>query len=191
MSNPNFGLKIHTYPAPILKKKVKSLRFIGDEERKLFDAMVGLMRQAGGIGLAANQVGIDKQMFVVDIGSGPIKIANPEIIKRSGRKVMEEGCLSLPEIIVKVKRAEYIVVKGIDEQNIEVKFDARDLLARVFQHELDHLKGKLIIDYAPWYIKLFLFLKGKPILTFISNRKVNEKILLKKKIALSGKGEKK
>ena len=154
MLNQNFGLKIHTYPAPILKKRVKSLRFIGDEERKLFDMMIELMRQAGGVGLAANQVGLDKQMFVVDVGSGPIKIANPKIIKRSGKKAMEEGCLSLPNVIVKVKRAECIVITGINEENIEVKFDARDLLARVLQHELDHLKGKLIIDYAPWYKKI-------------------------------------
>ncbi len=163
------SLKIHVYPAPILKKKAKSLRFIGDEERKLFDAMIELMQQAGGVGLAANQVGLDKQMLVIDIGTGPIKIANPKITKRSGRKAMEEGCLSLPEIIVKVKRAEHVVVKGINEQNVEIKFDAHNLLARVFQHELDHLKGKLIIDYAPWY----------------------RKILLQKKFALSSKEKKK
>lgn len=149
-------LKIHIYGSSILEKKTESLRFIGDQERQLFALMCEVMHKAGGVGLAANQVGIDKQMLVIDIGSGPIKMANPKIIKKSGKQNFEEGCLSLPEITINVKRAKDIVVTGIDEYNQRVKLDAHDLLARVFQHEVDHLNGKLIIGYVPWHKKFSL-----------------------------------
>ncbi|PIQ88316.1 MAG: peptide deformylase [Candidatus Omnitrophica bacterium CG11_big_fil_rev_8_21_14_0_20_42_13] len=149
-------LKIYTYASPVLKKKTECLQFIGEEERAFFSSMVEIMHKANGVGLAANQVGVNKQMLVIDIGTGIIKIANPKIIKKAGRVSQEEGCLSLPDIVVKVCRAKDIVVAGINEHNQSVKFDAHDLLARVFQHEVDHLNGKLIIDYAPWHRKLLL-----------------------------------
>lgn len=119
------------------------------------------MYQAKGVGLAANQVGVNKQMLVIDIGSGLIKMANPKIIKKSGKEIMEEGCLSLPDLNVKVCRAKNVVVTGINEYNQRVKIEARDILARAFQHEVDHLNGKLIIDYASWYKKIALTLKKK------------------------------
>lgn len=152
----NQKLKINVYGSPTLKNKTQQLRSIGEKERELFSLMAGIMHDAGGVGLAANQVGIDKQMFVVDVGSGLIKIANPKIIKKQGKQIQEEACLSLPDIVVKVSRAKDIVVTGIDEYNQEIKLDAHGLLARVFQHEVDHLNGKLIIDYAPWYKRLSL-----------------------------------
>ncbi len=110
--------------------------------------MAELMRVSGGIGLAAPQVGINKQLLLVDVGSGPVILINPRIIKRRGSCVMEEGCLSLPGVYVRIKRAKQIIVSGTNELNEKVSLSARDLLARALQHEIDHLRGRLIIDYA-------------------------------------------
>lgn len=146
-------LNIHIYGSPILTKKTAAVKFIGSDEKVFFEAMADMMYKAKGVGLAANQVGADKQMLVIDVGTGLIKMANPRIIKKQGRCVLEEGCLSLPEVTVKVARAKCVVVTGINEHNQSVKINADDLLARAFQHEVDHLNGKMIIDYAPWYKK--------------------------------------
>ncbi len=120
---------------------------ISDAERKLFADMARTMYQMQGVGLAASQVGVDKQLAVFDDGKGLIKLANPKILRRKGRATSEEGCLSVPDITVKVKRAEEVTVSGLNERGEMVTLDARGLLARAIQHECDHLQGKLIIDY--------------------------------------------
>ena len=107
-----------------------------------------------GIGLAAPQVGINEAMIVVDIGQGLYKVVNPRIVKRSGKQMLEEGCLSVPGVCIKVRRARKIVVKGEDEKGRFVTIEAEGLLACVFQHEIDHLKGKLIVDYASFIERL-------------------------------------
>ncbi len=114
------------------------------------------MRLAGGIGLAAPQVGIDQQMVLVDIGEGPVMLINPKITKKRGSQELEEGCLSLPGIYVNVKRARRIIVSALNEYNEKISIDANDLFARALQHEIDHLRGRMIIDYASLFKKIAL-----------------------------------
>jgi peptide deformylase len=142
------GLRIRIYGDPCLRKRSKAVKEVGPSERFLINAMIDTMHAHKGIGLAAPQVGINEQIFVVDTGDGPFAVINPHIIKKTGSDVMEEGCLSIPEVLVKVKRAESIVVEYLDENNRKVEFKCSGLLAKVIQHETDHLNGKLIIDYA-------------------------------------------
>ena len=118
--------------------------------------MEEIMRFSGGIGLAAPQVGSNKQLIIVDVGEGPLVLANPRILKKWGSGVMEEGCLSLPGIYVKVRRAKKIKVSGLNEKNEKVVLTASDILARVLQHEIDHLRGRLIFDYANFFEKMRL-----------------------------------
>ncbi|MFQ5681232.1 MAG: peptide deformylase [Candidatus Omnitrophota bacterium] len=144
-------LKVCLYGAAILRKRVRPVKVVDVEAREIFRQMAGIMHKSEGVGLAANQVGLDMQMLVIDIGAGVIKMANPCIVRKRGKVVAEEGCLSLPNTRIKVRRAKEITVVGLDEHNQNIKMEARDLLARVFQHEVDHLNGRLIVDYLPWY----------------------------------------
>ncbi|OGX25385.1 MAG: peptide deformylase [Omnitrophica WOR_2 bacterium RIFCSPHIGHO2_02_FULL_45_21] len=148
--------RIYIFGEPILRKKTKVVDKITQSEKQLFDEMLQVMHKASGVGLAANQVGIDKQLCVVCVGDKVLKLANPKIIKRKGCEIFEEGCLSLPETVVKVKRAKEIICQALNENNELIKFDAYGLLARAVQHEVDHLLGKMIIDYAPLWQKLAL-----------------------------------
>lgn len=148
------ALKIRLLGDPALKKKAKPIKQITQQHRDVLSMMARLMYDASGIGLAASQVGIDQAMLVVDIGDGLYKIINPKILRREGRQMMEEGCLSLPGVSIKVKRAKQILLNAQDENGRPLNIEAQDLLARVFQHEMDHLNGKLIIDYASWIERL-------------------------------------
>jgi len=104
---------------------------------------------------------------LVDVGDGLMTVINPRIVEKKGTAVMEEGCLSLPGISVKVKRAKKISVTGMNERNEKISIHASDLLARALQHEIDHLRGRLIIDYAHFFKKIELrrklkkFIKGQ------------------------------
>jgi len=140
-------LKISEYPNNILRKKCASVERISDNEVKLFEEMLFTMRHFTGIGLAAPQIGIAKSLIVADIGEGAIKLANPTILKVKGSDKMEEGCLSIPGVGVVIDRPDEIIVSGLNELGKAVEFKAGGLLARVLQHEIDHLKGRLIIDY--------------------------------------------
>ncbi len=148
--------RIYIIGEPILRKKTALVEKVGHQERQLFDQMLKLMRKAKGIGLAANQAGLDKRMCVICIEGKVWKLANPEIIKKSGCEISEEGCLSLPGIAVKVKRAACITCRALNENNAQTEFEAVGLLARAIQHEIDHLLGKMIIDYASPLEKLAL-----------------------------------
>lgn len=119
------------------------------QEREIFKDMLLLMKTAKGVGLAANQAGIDKRMLVVDLsdGEGPFYLINPVIIEKCGMAKGEEGCLSLPNTLVNISRAEEVEVTALDENGKFITIKASGLLARVLQHEIDHLNGKLIIDY--------------------------------------------
>ena len=141
---------------PILRKQTPAVEKVTQAERELFDEMLKVMRRANGIGLAANQVGIDKQMCVICIEDRVLKLANPKVIKKKGQEAIEEGCLSLPGITVKVQRAREITCQALDENNQQIEFEACDLLSRAIQHEIDHLTGKLIIDYASVWQKVAL-----------------------------------
>jgi len=147
---------IRIFGEPVLRKKAKPVKSIGEEEGKTLEAMAKLMYEAQGCGLAANQVGLDKQLFVVDVGGGLLKLANPKILKKEGSDIIEEGCLSLPGVLVKIKRPRKILIECLDSDNKVIQFEAQDILCRALQHEIDHLKGKLIIDYAPMAKRFFL-----------------------------------
>ena len=140
--------KIRKYGDPILREKSERLEDIGPKEQKIFSIMAETMYKARGIGLAAPQIGIKQQMIVADIGDRLIKLANPIIIEKEGESFLEEGCLSIPGVTVEIKRAQKILVKGWNEEGKEVKMELENLLARVILHEVDHLLGTLIVDYA-------------------------------------------
>lgn len=154
---------------PILRKRAKPLKKITEEERKLFEDMARIMHSAGGIGLAANQIGIDKQMIVIDIGEGAMMLANPKILKKQGSCVIEEGCLSLPEVTLKIKRPKKILVECLDKDNCLIRIEADEILARALQHEIDHLNGRLIIDYASWRQKFSIRKKIRQLKKLLKN----------------------
>lgn len=164
--------RVHKFGSPVLRKKAKALKEVTQKDKDIFDQMLKIMYRDGGIGLAAPQVGISKQMIIVDIGECPVMLANPKILKRQGQDVLEEGCLSLPGVTVKVKRATMILVEGLNQDNKKIKFHAEELLARAIQHESDHLRGKLIIDHAGIAERLKLRSKLKE----ISVRENNERL---------------
>ena len=141
-------LKIRLYGDPILRRKASPVKAVGPAERMLIAAMMETMYEHKGIGLAAPQVGISEQILVADIGEGPMVVVNPQILQRSGSQLKEEGCLSIPGVMVNVKRPKKIRVRYLNEDNKMMEQECSDLLARVILHETDHLKGKLIIDYA-------------------------------------------
>jgi len=149
-------LKIRIYGDPILKKKAASIDKIGPEEKRLFEDMANTMYSLKGIGLAATQVGVEKQMMVIDVGQGLLKLANPKIVKASCKRSGEEGCLSFPEITVKIRRPEKIVAEALNHEGKKIKIEAEGLLARALQHELDHLAGIVIIDKIGIRQRLFI-----------------------------------
>lgn len=142
------SLKIRLYGDPCLRKKSVPVIYVGPAEQTLIESMLMTMREHKGVGLAAPQVGINRQIFVADIGDGHLAFINPRIIKKIGGDVLEEGCLSIPGVTVMVRRPEKIIVRYIDENNQPHEKAYEEMMARVIQHEMDHLEGKLIVDYA-------------------------------------------
>ncbi len=138
---------IKTFPEPILRVKACELKSIGDDVREVLARMAETMYLAKGVGLAATQVGIDKQLAVLDVGSGLIKMVNPVIVRSHDCEIDQEGCLSVPKTVIKVKRSKDVSVQFLDENGSVCQLKASGLLARALQHEIDHLTGKLIIDY--------------------------------------------
>jgi len=139
-----------------LRKKASSVIRVTDEERRILCDMADSMYLNNGVGLAAVQVGIDKQLAVIDIGKGLVKLINPSITKKMGTETQEEGCLSVPDAVVKVKRAKKVTVSFLDENGEVRQITAEGLFARAIQHEVDHLSGKLIVDYLNPIKRLFL-----------------------------------
>jgi peptide deformylase len=144
-------LHICTYPEEILRQRAEPITEIDEEVVKLVDHMTETMYSAPGIGLAATQVGVAKQVLVVDIAprrpeSELIVLINPEIVAAEGEVIFEEGCLSVPDYQAEVKRHEKIAVRGLNLKGEEVEIEAEGLLAVVLQHEIDHLNGMLFID---------------------------------------------
>lgn len=149
-------LRILKFPEPALRKMSKPVELVKLEEKVLLDNMLETMYLNQGVGLAAAQVGVLKRMIVVDVGEGPRQLINPIVTKRIGLETGQEGCLSLPEVMVTVKRAKEIVYKGLDRDGKLVEGQAEGLLAKAIQHEIDHLDGKLIIDYVNPIKRIFL-----------------------------------
>lgn len=140
-------LKIRKFPDNILRKKAVRVLKVTAAERSMLSDMADMMYLNQGVGLAATQVGINKQLVVIDIGEGLIKMINPSIVKKEGSETKEEGCLSCPGLLVKIKRSKKAAVCFLNEDGLTVELKAAGLLARAVQHELDHLSGVLIIDY--------------------------------------------
>jgi len=142
--------EIVKYPDPVLERPSEPVTAFDDELRKLVDDMFESMYAAKGIGLAAPQIGVAKRLTVIDLSfqknpEEKIVLINPEIIFREGKQYEEEGCLSLPEIREKVSRAAKVTVKAQDLKGEWFELDGEELLARAFQHEIDHLDGVLFI----------------------------------------------
>lgn len=145
-------LEILVFGHPVLATKAEEIRNIDDELCRLARNMVHTMHAAPGIGLAAPQVNQSVRLITVDLSVGENKgeiiiLANPEILDSQGETVMEEGCLSVPDINEKVVRPSHIIVKGIKLDGNEKTIEAEGLLARVLCHEIDHLNGKLFIEH--------------------------------------------
>lgn len=143
-------LPILRYPDPRLHRKAALVTEVDDAIRKLIADMAETMYEAPGIGLAATQVDVHKRVVVIDVSEDKSKLfafINPEILDRSGEQVCEEGCLSVPGVYAKVARAERIRVRALDRHGKAFECDADGLLAICIQHEMDHLDGKLFVDY--------------------------------------------
>jgi len=142
-------LQIRKYPDPILRKKALPVKTVTETEKRLIEDMIETLKFSGGVGLAATQVGVSKRIFVFNPSCEEWRadaLINPVIVKKRGSEKKEEGCLSLPGINGEVRRSTYILVEGMDIKGKPVCFEAKDLLARIFQHEMDHLDGILFID---------------------------------------------
>lgn len=143
-------LDILHYPDSRLRRVAKPVTEITDEIRRLVDDMFETMYAAPGIGLAAIQVNVDKRVIVIDVSDDndePLALINPEILEKDGVETMQEGCLSVPDVFETVERAERIKVRYLDRDGNSVERDADGLLAVCIQHEIDHLDGKLFVDY--------------------------------------------
>jgi peptide deformylase len=144
-------LTILRYPEKVLKQKAVPVRDIDGSLQKLIDDMIETMYAAPGVGLAANQVGVSKQLTVIDVSARDEKcplivLVNPEIVHLEGEIESEEGCLSIPDYTTVLKRALKVCVKGLDREGKPVEIEAEGLLARALQHEIDHLNGILFVD---------------------------------------------
>ena len=150
-------LQVHEFPDPILQQHAMPVTVFDDKLRQLAADMLETMYEERGIGLAANQVAVLKQIVVVDVMAGdedhgqrePQVLVNPKIVAASGETAIEEGCLSVPEFRAEVPRAEKIKVEYQDLEGRLQTLEADGLLAICLQHEFDHLRGRLFIDYLP------------------------------------------
>lgn len=153
-------LNIKIYPDRILKRKAKPIVKIGKVEQKLAYNMVETMRSADGVGLAGPQVGISKRIIVaedVDNNRSALVLINPKVVKKKGRSSFCEGCLSVPGIMSDVARPESVIIEALNLDGEAIRLDIKGLLARILQHEIDHLDGILFIDRIS-------FLKRKKVL---------------------------
>ena len=143
-------LDILHYPDPRLRTLAKAVDSVDDQLRMLVENMFETMYQAPGIGLAATQVNVHKRVLIIDISKDqdqPMVFINPEILEKTGVEDMDEGCLSVPGIYERVQRAERIRLRALDLHGESFELEADGLLAVCIQHEIDHLDGKLFVDY--------------------------------------------
>ncbi len=143
-------LNILEFPDKRLRTKAEPVEKVDEKIRTLVDDMLETMYEAKGVGLAATQVNVHKRVIVIDVSeekNQPLYLINPEITEKDGEEESEEGCLSVPGFYEKVKRAEHIKVKALNRDGESYEIEAKDLLAVCIQHEMDHLEGKLFVDY--------------------------------------------
>jgi len=144
-------LEILKYPHPILKKRSQAVSQIDEEVKKLIQDMKETMYGASGVGLAACQVGVSRRVIILDVSPMDPRhsffaLINPEIISEEGEIDHEEGCLSVPDCLEKVKRKEKVCVRGLSPQGMEIEIKGDGILAIALQHEIDHINGVLILD---------------------------------------------
>ncbi len=148
-------LPIRPLPEPVLRQKSKRVRIIDGSIQKLIGNMIETMHAAGGVGLAAPQVGVPLRVIVLDIlGEEAVTLINPKVVRRKGERLISEGCLSIPGYVGEIKRAESITVKGLNAKGKEIRIRADGLLAQAIEHEIDHLNGVLYIDHLDSMDKL-------------------------------------
>lgn len=142
-------LPIRTFPDPVLKQKAKRVRTIDGSIKKLIRDMIETMHaESGRVGLAAPQIGIPLRVIVIGLPEEKnIAIINPEIVRRKGERLVDEGCLSIRGYFGQIKRAETVTVKGRDPNGKEIRIKADGFLAQVLEHEIDHLNGILYLDH--------------------------------------------
>ena len=141
---------VRRYPDPVLRKVAEKVTDVSTEVCKLSEDMVETMRAARGIGLAANQIGVALRIISLELEKEdalPLILLNPEIVEVASEEIAEEGCLSLPGFYETVKRARQVLVKAITLEGREFSLECEGLLARAFQHEIDHLNGILLVDH--------------------------------------------
>lgn len=137
---------IRTFGDPVLRRRADDVTDIDGRLARLADDMLTTMYHAPGIGLAAPQVGVRKRLFVYDLGEGPQVLVNPTITDSDGEWIYEEGCLSVPGLTFEILRPKQVHLTGLDLDGNQVSVEADELLARLFQHELDHLDGVLLLE---------------------------------------------
>ena len=139
--------RIVTAEDPVLRERTKRVSRYDASLHRLLDDMLPTMRDAPGVGLAANQVAVPLQVAIIEIEGKLTELVNPEIVKSSGEQIDWEGCLSIPGYVAEVSRAAKVTVKARDRRGKEFRIKGEELLARALQHEIDHLNGRLYIDY--------------------------------------------
>ena len=167
--------KLLYVPNPLLRKKADKIQTVGIKEKEIAKKMMQIMIKAPGVGLAANQIGILKQIVTIFFVDQETKketqytLFNPNIVSYSQDKiVMEEGCLSLPEQFAEIERPQNIVVEYLDEDNKQIKKEVSGMESRILQHEIDHLSGKLFIDYLSSLKRNIMI---KKVQKFLKNKK--------------------
>ncbi len=137
-----------SHPDPLLRQTSKRVRNVDQAIQQLIDDMIDTMHEYQGVGLAAPQIGVLLRVIVIHIPDEEVlALVNPEIVKRSGERVVEEGCLCVPGYRGEIKRAEKVTAKGLDRSGKEIRVKGEGLLAQALEHETDHLKGMLYIDH--------------------------------------------
>ena len=139
-------LPIRLFGDPVLRQPTHDIDVVDGALNRLVEDMIETMYDAPGVGLAANQVGVERRLFVYDIGDGPGVVINPVIVESSGEWEYDEGCLSIPELSWVVVRPKEVHLRGISIDGEEIDIEADELLARCFQHEVDHLDGVLVVE---------------------------------------------
>jgi len=142
---------VATYPIrlfgdPVLRQRATEIENVDGSLVRLAEDMIQTMYDAPGVGLAAPQVGVQRRLFVYDVGDGPFAVVNPEIVESSGEWLYQEGCLSIPGLSWDLLRPKEVHLRGFDLDGEEIDIEADELLARCFQHEMDHLNGVLVVE---------------------------------------------
>jgi len=137
---------VRVFGDPVLKQRARDVEEFDGDLAALVETMYETMYEAVGVGLAAPQIGVQRRIFTYDVGEGPHALLNPEIVEASGEWVYNEGCLSVPGLQFEISRPKLVTLRGLGVDGSKIEIEADEMLARVFQHEIDHLDGVLLLD---------------------------------------------